>query len=259
MTAKLNRAVRCTAAVLAAVAIGAGATACDSSGDSSSKAAGSHSDTALNLSSSGKQGGSQDKAGSDNAGTDNAGSGNAGSDKAGTQESSGTPARTTAQQGSRTDAVNPVSTTSTTSRCHTNELGYTWGGPHGGRPDMNTTYQQQVTIRLTNKSTHTCTLRGYPGVQLVSTTGETWDLLRSSDMPSTLTLKPGDDTAMVSMSILPAQKNDPDVKPFVPAQILLTPPNETTHATLAWPYGGAILDQSGASRPGTFVNPVGIG
>lgn len=269
MTAKLNRAVRCTAAVLAAVAIGAGATACDSSGDSSSKAAGSHSDAALDLSSSGKQSGSQDKAGTDDSATDNtasdnttsdkAGSGSAGSGKAGAQESAGKHVRTTAQQGSRTDAVNPASATSGTSRCHTDELGYTWGGPHGGRPDMDTTYQQQVTIRLTNKSTHTCTLRGFPGVSLISQSGETWDLQRSGDTPSTLTLKPGEDTAMVSMSILPVQKNDPDVQPFVPSKILLTPPNETTHVTLAWPYGGAILDQSGATRPGTFVNPVGIG
>lgn len=264
MTAKLNRAVRCTAAVLAAVAIGAGATACDSSGDSSSKAAGSHSDAALDLSSSGKQSGSQDKAGTNDSATDNTASDNttsdkAGSGKAGAQESAGKHVRTTAQQGSRTDAVNPASATSGTSRCHTDELGYTWGGPHGGRPDMDTTYQQQVTIRLTNKSTHTCTLRGFPGVSLISQSGETWDLQRSGDTPSTLTLKPGEDTAMVSMSILPVQKNDPDVQPFVPSKILLTPPNETTHVTLAWPYGGAILDQSGATRPGTFVNPVGIG
>ncbi|QFR96349.1 hypothetical protein GBW32_29035 [Streptomyces tsukubensis] len=61
------------------------------------------------------------------------------------------------------------------------------------------------------------------------------------------------------MSILPVDPSDKDTKPFVPSKVLITPPNETTHVDLDWPYGGAILDQSGATRPGTFVAPIVIG
>ncbi|WP_405912353.1 DUF4232 domain-containing protein [Streptomyces sp. NBC_00963] len=237
MTAKLTRAVRCTAAVLAVIAVGAGATACDSSSGSTSSKAGGW---------SGLQGGSQEKAQAAGDSMKNV--------------------KKMAEKGSRTDAVNLASTASTASttgaeskRCHTGELTFNWGGPHGGAPDMQADYQQMATVRLANSGNRTCTLHGFPGVRLISTTGETWDLPRSSDKPSTMTLSPGDDTSMVSMNILPLPNAMKGPKPFKVSQVLITPPDETTHVTLKWPYGGAVLDQSGATRPGTFVNPIGIG
>ncbi|MFH8752064.1 DUF4232 domain-containing protein [Streptomyces rimosus] len=145
----------------------------------------------------------------------------------------------------------------TGTRCHTGDLRYGWDSAHGGRPDMDATNQQIAAIRLTNTSGRTCTLHGFPGVRLIGKSGEAWDLRRSADRPSTITLRPGDDTALVTMNILPVAKNDAHA--FVPAKVLLTPPDEKRHAALNWPYGGAILNQSGATRPGTFVNPVGVG
>lgn len=218
MTAKLNRAVRHTAAVLAVIAVGAGATACGSSTGSSSGSP---------------------------------------SSKAATESG----ARKTAEKDSRTDAVNVASASGKKSkRCHTDELRYTWGGPHGGAPDMDDQDDPQIaSVRLTNNGERTCNLHGFPGVRLISESGETWDLRRSGDQPSTLTLKPGEDTAMVSMNLVAVPKDIKDTKPFIPSKVLITPPNETTHVTLKWPYGGAILDQSGATRPGTFVNPIGVG
>ncbi|OIJ85650.1 DUF4232 domain-containing protein [Streptomyces colonosanans] len=232
MTAKLNRAARCTAAVLAVIAVGAGATACDAPSSRADARSGAAKD-----SSSGQQGGSQDTA----------------------QHSSAADVKKTARQGSRTDAVN-VSSATTSKRCHTGELRYSWGSAHGGAPDMNDTTDQQIAaIRLKNSGGRTCTLRGFPGVRLISKSGDAWDLRRSADKPSTITLRPGDDTALITMSILPVAKNDPDTKPFVPSKVLITPPNETSHVTLDWPYGGAILDQSGATHPGTFVNSISVG
>ncbi|WP_326808070.1 MULTISPECIES: DUF4232 domain-containing protein [unclassified Streptomyces] len=228
MNAKLNRAVRCTAAVLAVIAVGAGATACNSSSGESSSKAGAHS--AAKDSASGKQ------------------------------DAAGTKVKKTAAKGSRTDSINSTSASATTSeRCHTGELDYSWGGPNGGRPDMEADYQQIASIRLTNSGDRTCTLRGFPGVRLISKSGVAWDLRRSSDTPSAITLKPGDDTAAVSMNVLPLPKTMKGPKPFKVSKVMITPPNETTHVTLKWPYGGALLDQSGATRPGTFVNPVGVG
>ncbi|MFI8852504.1 DUF4232 domain-containing protein [Streptomyces sp. NPDC053499] len=229
MTRKLTRAVRCTAAVLAVVAVGAGATACSSSTDASSSKAGTHADAAK------------------------------GSSGAEAKGSSGVKVKKAAQKGSRTDAVNTSSAAGSSKRCHTGELDFTWGGPHGGAPDMDADHQQIATVQLKNDSGRTCTLRGFPGVQLVSKSGETWDLRRSADTPSTITLDPGESTAAVSMNILPVPSDMKGPKLFVPSKVLITPPNETTHVTLDWPYGGAILDQSSATRPGTFVNPVVLG
>ncbi|MFE2377922.1 DUF4232 domain-containing protein [Streptomyces sp. NPDC059398] len=259
MTAKLNRAVRCAAAVLAVVAVGAGATACDSSsGSTSSKAAGANSGTSDGSSSSTQndsQNGSQGSTkGSDSGTGDTARGGSQGK----AEIPAGTKVKTTAQQGSRTDAVN-ASSAATSSRCHTTDLGYDWGGPHGGAPDMKDSTDQQIaSVKLTNRGDRTCTLHGFPGVRLVSKTGEAWDLRRSSDTPSTMTLRPGESTASVSITLLAIPADSKDTKPFVPSKVLITPPNETTHVTLDWPYGGAILDQSGATHPGTFVSPIGI-
>lgn len=50
----------------------------------------------------------------------------------------------------------------------------------------------------------------------------------------------------------------PQKEKFVPAKSLVTPPNETEYFTLKWPFGGQILKQDGATRPTTYVNPVGL-
>lgn len=262
MTAKLNRAARCAAAVMAVIAVGAGAAACDSTSGSAPSKTSAQSSTGQDSSSTTAQGGSQDKAQSGTSDTSGSGSS---ADGAAQHK-----VKAMAAKGSRTDAVNPVpasvpgsapapASASESSRCHTIDLGYDWGGPHGGAPDMKDATDQQVaSIKLTNRGDSTCTLRGFPGVQLVSKTGETWDLRRSSDTPSTMTLHPGESTASISIMLLAIPADSKDTKPFVPSKVLITPPNETTHVTLDWPYGGAILDQSGATHPGTFVSPVGV-
>ncbi|WP_328318188.1 DUF4232 domain-containing protein [Streptomyces sp. NBC_00388] len=242
MNAKVNRAARCAAAVLAVVAVGAGAAACDSTSGSSASKTSAQSGSNSQDSSSTTQDGSEDQ--SQNTG----GSG-------GTAEGSAQhKVKAMAQKDSRTDAVNGSAATG--NRCHTGDLNFTWSK---GAPDMkDDTDQQTASLTLENAGTRTCTLHGFPGVRLISKSGTAWDLRRSSDTPSTMTLHPGDDTASISISLLAIPADARDTKPFIPARIQITPPDETTSITLEWPYGGAILDQSGATDAGTFVNPVGI-
>ncbi|MFF7334773.1 DUF4232 domain-containing protein [Streptomyces sp. NPDC008150] len=142
-------------------------------------------------------------------------------------------------------------------RCRAADLRVGWDTRHGGHPDMNVRYQQIAVVRLENTGRHTCALRGFPDVRLVSRSGEAWDLRHSNDRPSTITLRPGDDTAVITMNVLPVAKKAAGA--FVPRKVLLALPGERTHVTLTWPYGGALLDQSGATHPGTFVNAVGVG
>ncbi|EDY45553.1 DUF4232 domain-containing protein [Streptomyces sp. SPB074] len=117
-------------------------------------------------------------------------------------------------------------------------------------------YQQSVTVRLTNHGKRTCTLKGFPGVQLVSAKGERWDLARSGSRPDPITLKPGDDIARIKFTVMPT--TDPGTKSFVPQDVVMTLPDETRQITLPWEYGGAIVEQSGATHPGTFVDPIGL-
>jgi hypothetical protein len=244
MTAKLNRAVRCTAAVLAVVALGAGATACSGSG---SAAPATLSGTAAPAT----QSSSQAPTSTDTGSTTTLSSPSTGS------SSSGGGGGGVSTQGTRppTDAAH-ASPSTASSRCHTSELKFSWSA---GSPDMNATNQQIAQVTLTNSGGRTCTLHGFPGVRLISTSAETWDLPRSTDKASTITLKPGDGTASITMTIQPIPANTTDTRPFAPSKVLITPPDETTHVTLDWPYGGALWHQAGTtSSPETFVSPIGF-
>ncbi|CAM5735620.1 hypothetical protein SALBM311S_03956 [Streptomyces alboniger] len=119
--------------------------------------------------------------------------------------------------------------------------------------------QTQAYIWFTNQSERTCTLTGFAGVDMVGAqaTDGTWSLVRSSKAPVRMILEQGD-TVDFSINLLPVAKATPQKEKFVPAKFLVTPPNETEHFTLKWPFGGQILKQDGATRPATYLNPIGM-
>ncbi|MEV0604668.1 DUF4232 domain-containing protein [Streptomyces sp. NPDC050315] len=137
-------------------------------------------------------------------------------------------------------------------RCTSNHLKGAWSTFEGG-PDMDYDGQQTARVVLTNTGTMGCTLAGFPGVQLQTAHGDTWDLQRSNKKPESVRLAAGG-KAVFDITFL-ASTREGDRK-FAPNQVVITPPNEHRNLVLDWPYGGALLDQSGATRPGTFVGPV---
>ncbi len=132
-----------------------------------------------------------------------------------------------------------------------------WGAKGHGQPDMKSTHQQTASVWLKNTGSGDCTIGGFPGVRLEPATGTAIDLPRSFRKPAPVTLKPGEDT-FFTIRLLP-EPLDSDQHTIKPSTVLVTPPNEKQHFQLKWPYGGAILDQSAATHPGTFVNPVNAG
>jgi len=242
MDVRLNRAARCTAALLTAVALGGGAAACGSSSGSSTAAASGSSAAASASAASAQSGGAQGSGSSGSSGTSGTGSSAQGKSSSGSSGSSGSAGSSGAGTSSGSGG----------SRCHTSELKLSWSA---GSPDMSATNQQSAMVVVKNIGTRTCTLYGFPGVRLISKTGKTWDLARSSVTPSVFTLKPGDDTANVSFTVMPMSAGDAGSS-FAPSQVEITPPDETTHVTLSWPFGGTLLDQSAATHPGTFVDPI---
>ncbi|WP_275462725.1 DUF4232 domain-containing protein [Streptomyces noursei] len=140
-------------------------------------------------------------------------------------------------------------------RCTTDGLQAGWGSEGGGVPDMKTDQQQTVAVWLKNISGSPCRISGFPGVQIKGTEGTTWDLRRSGAAPQPKVLKPNAHTSFTIMLLPGTRADDHKVEPGL---VLITPPNEKKHFQLQWPYGGAILDQSGATHPGTFVNPVNV-
>ncbi|MFE3637107.1 DUF4232 domain-containing protein [Streptomyces cellostaticus] len=144
-------------------------------------------------------------------------------------------------------------------RCHTADLRAGFATGEDAKPEMGQHEKQtQAYIWFTNRSGHTCTLSGFAGVDMIGAqpTDGTWSLARSSAKAEKVTLEQGD-TVDFSITLLPVAGSTPRTEKFVPAKFLVTPPNETKHFTLKWPFGGQILKQDGATHPGTYLNPVG--
>jgi predicted small secreted protein len=139
-------------------------------------------------------------------------------------------------------------------KCKTSALGFQVD-PGGEAADASA--QGKVTITLTNKGTAPCSLKGYPGIDLMSAPGDTWSLTRqTSAKPKALTLDPGGDVYF-TITYLPysAEGNTKDAE-FKAATITLTPPGETESKDLPWPHKTPLLKQDAATHPGTFVGPV---
>ncbi|MFF3659872.1 DUF4232 domain-containing protein [Streptomyces olivochromogenes] len=136
------------------------------------------------------------------------------------------------------------------SRCHTAGLGLSFGSGDGKVSSSDD--QQQLAVVLKNKTSAACTIQGFPGVDLKSS-GGSWSLTRSGASTKKVTLAAGSSTTF-TITFLPW--NQGSGTEFKATSVVVTPPNETTSTTLAWP-GGSVLLQDGATHPGTYTGPVG--
>ncbi|AGP56223.1 DUF4232 domain-containing protein [Streptomyces rapamycinicus] len=172
----------------------------------------------------------------------------------GTSGGSGGGSGSTGGSGEDIDAKagNASGGSSSASRCTSDHLEAAWSNFEGG-PDMEYDGQQTARVVLKNTGSTDCTMVGFPGVQLQTEHGETWDLRRTDDKPKPVRVDAG---GRVTFDITFLASTRDDDKKFAPDQVVITPPNEEANLSLDWPYGGALLDQSGATRPGTFVGPV---
>jgi hypothetical protein len=115
-------------------------------------------------------------------------------------------------------------------------------------------------VDLTNASSATCTMDGFPGVNLVGTVngkkGYQWPLERSTQTPPSLvTLAPGA-VAHFTMSYLAWDSGTAGEEINVD-EIIITPPDDTTQTNVTWKQG--ILLQDSATHPGTWIEPVQAG
>ncbi|WP_328323581.1 MULTISPECIES: DUF4232 domain-containing protein [unclassified Streptomyces] len=239
MTTQLNRLPRRMAALFAITALSLGAAACSSSSDD--KASGdSSSATSSESATSGKA-----AAGSDSSSSSASGNSSDTSANSGSNASSSTGGGNGAAAGS-----------SSGSRCHTDDLKAAFATGGDAVPDMKGDNQTQASVALTNISKRSCTLNGFPGVDMVGDQASdgTWSLARSSKPTTTISLSPGDTT---DFSITLGATTEKGAGAFVPGLVRITPPNEKTQFALKWPFGGAVTKQDGATHPATYVNPIG--
>ncbi|KOT52275.1 MULTISPECIES: DUF4232 domain-containing protein [Streptomyces] len=211
---------------IAAAAVGLALTACSGSDAAGTKAA-DRPDTGV--ADADPEGAASPTAGQDSGDEAEAKAGSAGEQTAGARAGAGGP-------GSQ--------------RCHTSDLKAAFATGDDARPAPNAGGETTTSIVLTNKSKRTCTIGGFPGVDLrPDAGGPSWSLARSSATHGSITLGPGDSTDF-TLNLAMAKNNEEGS--WKPQTVAVTPPNETTALTLKWPWG-PLIHQDGA----THVNPIG--
>ncbi|MFG2357119.1 DUF4232 domain-containing protein [Streptomyces sp. NPDC048521] len=160
---------------------------------------------------------------------------------AGTGAASSTAPRATASSGGGT-------TPAAGSRCHTSELRASVGRNDPGAG------QENFPVVLTNGSARTCTLRGYPGAAFVNGSGTQLgpDPKREPGSPATVTLKPGQ-SAWAGLTFSNPQISGAETA--APAALLVTPPDERDHLTVAWAGGAVPVSGNSSSVSLTVLSP----
>ncbi|KIF75941.1 hypothetical protein QR77_22770 [Streptomyces sp. 150FB] len=213
---------------LLAVAAGLSLTACNATG---SIAAGPASSSAT-----AGQDGSSDS-GADTASPSSATSGQSGSSGSGKSGGSGS-----SDSGSGSGS-------SSGSMCKTSNL--SMSTQHG------ISGEGQEIVHLTNTGSGTCTMHGFPGVDLKSDSGsDTVSAARSNSDVPTVTLAPGEKTDFV----LNYEFNNSGGSGFTFTTMIVTPPNETHSKTLGTSVNIPVDNPDQASdSAGIQVNAVGAG
>ncbi|MGX1365530.1 hypothetical protein RKD19_000889 [Streptomyces canus] len=135
-----------------------------------------------------------------------------------------------APSGVPTDAVSNSLTPSGGTRCHTSELSASVGRNNPGAG------QENFPVVLTNTSSRTCTLYGYPGTAFVDASGRQLgpDPQRSPGDAQTVRLAPGR-SAWAGLSFANPEVSGADTA--TPAALVVTPPDEQDPLKVTWKGG----------------------
>jgi hypothetical protein len=116
--------------------------------------------------------------------------------------------------------------------------------------------QDQLELILTNISPQSCTLQGYPGVDLVGPDVPMWgpvfSLSRQSGDPQSFTLEPGASATSILTIGGPSLPEDY----WLPTTLVVTPPDATTQLQIPWIPSTAVQRQDGATSPATYIGPL---
>jgi len=116
--------------------------------------------------------------------------------------------------------------------------------------------QDELEVILTNISPQSCTLQGYPGVDLVGPDVPMWgpvfSLTRQSGDPQPFTLEPGASATSILTIGAPSLPEDF----WYPATLVVTPPDATTQLQMPWIPYTPVLRQDGATSPATYIGPL---
>ncbi|MEV6790792.1 DUF4232 domain-containing protein [Streptomyces sp. NPDC051320] len=135
----------------------------------------------------------------------------------------------------------PASESAGSGRCHTSGLKVAVGPNHPGAG------QENFALVLTNRSGHSCTVHGYPGMAFVNSKGQEVSVNpeRTGGTKNTVKLAPGK-SAWAALSFSNPEMTG--VTTVTPAAVEITPPDETASLKVAW-SGGPVTNTGKASVP----------
>ncbi|MFI1093830.1 DUF4232 domain-containing protein [Streptomyces sp. NPDC020917] len=113
----------------------------------------------------------------------------------------------------------------------------------------------EIVVNLKNTGSGTCSMHGFPGVQLVGPDGlgDTGpDAARTDASASTVTLAPGEETRFL-LRYLP----DTSGSGKTYTRLSVTPPNETVSEIVNLGHQDITVPASGGNAPDVYVDPVG--
>ncbi|MFE6888865.1 DUF4232 domain-containing protein [Streptomyces sp. NPDC057694] len=180
--------------------------------------------------------GSTDSKSSDATGSDSSGSDSTGSDSSGTKLSDRT--------GTKAQSAGSGSASTSASTCKTDHL--TGTAAASG-------VKNEIVVSLKNTGSTTCTMHGFPGVQLIGPDGlgDTGpDAARTDAKAPTVTVGPGEENRFLLRWI-------PDSKGKKFTRLSVTPPNETVSEIVNLDGLDITVPADGGSSPDVFVDPVG--
>ncbi|MGW7268596.1 DUF4232 domain-containing protein [Streptomyces sp. NPDC054842] len=165
------------------------------------------------------------------SGTAGAASGTPTSDAGSTAAASpGGDATPTGTSRTSASAPSPAGSGTPGGRCHTSELRASVGDNDPGAG------QENFPVVLTNGSSRTCTVRGFPGAAFVDASGKQLgpDPKRSPETPRTVTLAPGQ-SALAGLTF--SNPGISGARTAVPDALLVTPPDERASLRVRWTHG----------------------
>ncbi|MFI5567181.1 DUF4232 domain-containing protein [Streptomyces sp. NPDC051740] len=146
------------------------------------------------------------------------------------------------------DAAGSTNDRSPASRCRTAELSAAVGRMDPGAG------QRNFPVVLTNVSSRTCTLYGYPGAAFVDAAGEQLgrDPERTPGDPATVTLRPG---ASAWAGLRYSSPGVSGARTATPAALLVTPPDEREPLKVPWKAGAVPVSGNASSVFLTVLQP----
>ncbi len=150
---------------------------------------------------------------------------------------------------SGTMKLSASSSAAAVAHCPTTNLRITFGKP----AKTKVAHQDQVRITLLNSGHSTCSMSGYPGMDMVGENGKLrLSVPREAESHTTINLRPNHYTSFTLTYVLGTGK----AGDWGPDHVVITAPNSVSHQTVKWTLG-RVSKSSVKPGGGTYLSPVG--